>query len=96
MIIEHPLLGPRDIHEFVYVGDASLLNRPKWDSEDAEQKFYEYMYLRKNPAGIHQELWFHQQGDRSWLVISRNTLTHEILKVYLATDFSKNEKNSND
>ena len=35
MIIEHPLLGPREIHEFVYVGDASLLNRPKWDSDDA-------------------------------------------------------------
>jgi len=92
MIIEHPLLGPRDIHEFVYVGDASLLNRPKWDSEDAEQKFYEYMYLRKNSAGIHQELWFHQQGDRSWLVISRNTLTHEIIKVDLVSNIVK-EKN---
>jgi len=92
MIIEHPLLGPRDIHEFVYVGDASLLNRPKWDSEDAEQKFYEYMYLRKNSAGIHQELWFHQQGDRSWLVVSRNTLTHEIIKVDLVSNIVK-EKN---
>jgi sarcosine oxidase subunit delta len=89
MIIEHPLLGPRDIHEFVYVGDASLLNRPKWDSEDAEQKFYEYMYLRKNSAGIHQELWFHQQGDRSWLVVSRNTLTHEIVKVDMVSNIVK-------
>jgi heterotetrameric sarcosine oxidase delta subunit len=89
MIIEHPLLGPRDIHEFVYVGDASLLNRPKWDSEDAEHKFYEYMYLRKNPAGIHQELWFHQQGDRSWLVVSRNTLTHKIVKVDMVSNIVK-------
>jgi len=89
MIIEHPLLGPRDIHEFVYVGDASLLNRPKWDSEDAEQKFYEYMYLRKNSAGIHQELWFHQQGDRSWLMVSRNTLTHEIVKVDMVSNIVK-------
>ena len=89
MIIEHPLLGPRDIHEFVYVGDASLLNRPKWDSEDAEQKFYEYMYLRKNSAGIHQELWFHQQGDRSWLVVSRNTLTNEIVKVDMVSNIVK-------
>ena len=89
MIIEHPLLGPRDIHEFVYVGDASLLNRPKWDSEDAEQKFYEYMYLRKNSAGIHQELWFHQQGDRSWLVVSRNTLTHKIVKVDMVSNIVK-------
>ena len=51
--------------------------------------FYEYLYLRKNIAGIHNELWFHQQGDRSWLVISRNTLTHEIIKVDFAIDFSK-------
>ena len=89
MIIEHPLLGPRDIHEFVYVGDASLLNRPRWDSKDVEQKFYEYMYLRKNSAGIHQELWFHQQGDRSWLVVSRNTLTHEIVKVDMVSNIVK-------
>jgi len=48
-------------------------------------KFYEYLYLRKNIAGIHKELWFHQQGDRSWLVVSRNTKTHEIVKVDLVT-----------
>ena len=76
MIIDHPLLGPMDISEFMYLGYASLLNRPKWDAEDAEHSFYEYLYLRKNVAGVHKELWFHQQGDRSWLVISRNTLTH--------------------
>ncbi len=96
MIIEHPLLGPRDSSEFVYLGDASLINRPKWDEEKSEDRFYEYLYLRKNIAGIHNELWFHQQGDRSWLVISRNTLTHEIIKVDLATNFSKEVQNKNE
>ena len=28
MIINHPLLGPRDAAEFVYLGDASLIDRP--------------------------------------------------------------------
>ena len=96
MIIDHPLLGPRDISEFIYLGDASLLNRPKWDVEDAEHSFYEYLYLRKNVAGVHKELWFHQQGDRSWLVISRNTLTHEIIKVDLVGNHSKNMEILND
>ena len=96
MIIDHPLLGPRDISEFIYLGDASLLNRPKRDAEDVEHSFYEYLYLRKNVAGVHKELWFHQQGDRSWLVISRNTVTHEIFKVELATEFKKNMGKSND
>ena len=96
MIIDHPLLGPRDASEFIYLGDASLLNRPNWNGKKSEDKFYKYLYLRENVAGMHKELWFHQQGDRSWLVISRNTVTHEIFKVELATEFKKNMGKSND
>ena len=88
MIIDHPLLGPRDAAEFVYLGDASLINRPDWQNEDAPTQFYEYLYLRKNPAGVHRELWYHEHGDRSWLVVTRNTLTHEITKVELARDIA--------
>ena len=33
MIINHPLLGPRDAAEFVYFGDAALIDRP--DAEDS-------------------------------------------------------------
>lgn len=86
MIIPHPLLGPRDSQEFVYLGDSSLMDRPDPGSVDSEQLFYEYMYLRQNKAGIHKELWFHEQGDRSWLIVTRNTVTHEILEVTLAND----------
>ncbi len=86
MIINHPLLGPRDSAEFTYLGDASLMQRPDGMAEDADEQFYEYLYLRTNPAGEHRELWFHEQGDRSWLVVTRNTLTHEITKVELARD----------
>ena len=86
MLINHPLLGPRDAAEFVYLGDASLINRPDWQTENTAEEFYEYQYLRDNPAGETRELWFHEQGDRSWLVGTRNTLTHEINKVELARD----------
>ena len=86
MIINHPLLGPRDSSEFVYLGDASLINRPDGMAEGVEQEFYEYAYLRDNPAGEHRELWYHEQGDRSWLVVTRNTLTHEVTNVELARD----------
>ena len=89
MIINHPLLGPRDMSEFIYYGDANLLKRPKWDDKNAEDKFYKYLYLRKNVAGIHRELWFHQQGDRSWLVVTRNTKNHKIIKVELAAEIVK-------
>ena len=86
MLIPHPLLGPRDACEFTYGGDAALLDRPDWMANDALERFHDYAYLRDNPAGSHRELWFHEQGDRSWLVVTRDTLTHEITKVELARD----------
>ena len=88
MIIDHPLLGPRDAAEFVCLGDASLIERPAWDSPDAAARFHDYVYLRDNPAGIHRELWYHEQGDRSWLVVTRNTVTHEVISVELARDIA--------
>ena len=89
MIINHPLLGPRDAQEFVYLGDASLINRPDGMAADAADQFHDYLYLRDNPAGLHRELWYHEQGDRSWLVVTRNTLTHEITQIDLARDVAR-------
>ena len=91
MLINHPFLGPRDAAEFVYFGDASLIERPDPDDADAMEKFYEYQYLRGNPDGVHRELWYHEQGDRSWLVVTRDTATHEIFKVELARDVARNK-----
>lgn len=89
MIIKHPLLGPRDAAEFVYLGDASMIDRPNPNAPDAQEQFYEYGYLRDNPAGEHKELWYHEQGDRSWLVVTRNTITHEVKYVQLARDVAR-------
>ena len=94
MIINHPLLGPRDAAEFTYLGDANMINRPDWQSDTANQDFYEYGYLRSNPAGIHRELWFHEAGDRSWLVVTRNTVTHEISNVEMARDVARTQGRS--
>ena len=94
MLINPPLLGPRDASEFVYKGDAALINRPDPDAPDALAQFIDYGYLRDNPAGAHRELWFHEQGDRSWLVVTRNTLTHEITAVELARDVARREGRS--
>ena len=91
MIINHPLLGPRDSSEFVYLGDANLINRPDWQEDNAVQHFVEYGSLRDNIAGMHRELWFHEYGDRSWLVVTRDTLSHEIKEVRLASDVATEE-----
>jgi len=92
MIINHPHLGSRDASEFTILGDASLINRPDWQAGDADDAFYNYQYLRNNPAGLHRELWFHEQGDRSWLVVTRDTVTHAVIEVVLASDVAKAAK----
>jgi sarcosine oxidase subunit delta len=86
MMIPHPLLGLRDAREFTYLGDAAVIDRPDGMAEGAGDAFHDYLYLRDNPAGPHRELWYHEQGDRSWLVVTRDTVTHEILHVDLARD----------
>ncbi|MEM1362367.1 MAG: sarcosine oxidase subunit delta [Pseudomonadota bacterium] len=86
MLIDHPLLGPRDASEFTIKGEARLLDRPNPAASDAAETFHSYLHLRENPAGLVRELWFHDEGDRSWLVVTRNTLTHEIVAVELARD----------
>ncbi|MCB1488951.1 MAG: sarcosine oxidase subunit delta [Bauldia sp.] len=82
MRIACPFCGARDSGEFTYLGDASP-ERPVFepealDSTEARDAFYEYVYLRDNPAGILREYWYHGAGCRSWLIVERNTLTHEI------------------
>ena len=94
MIINHPLLGTRDAAEFIYLGDASLIDRPDGMTDDALQAFIDYAYLRDNVAGNHRELWFHEQGDRSWLVVTRHTVTHEIVNVELASDVARSRGRS--
>ena len=77
MIINHPLLGPRDAAEFVYKGDASLIARPDGMTA-SDDEMHDYMYLRDNPAGPTEDLWYHAGGCGAWLVVSRNTVTHAI------------------
>ena len=93
MIIHHPILGPRDAQEFVYLGDVSLIDRPDGMTQGVEA-FHEYLYQRSNPAGEHRELWYHEQGDRSGLVVTRNTVTHEIIRVELARDVARSKGRS--
>ncbi|MEO9778475.1 MAG: sarcosine oxidase subunit delta [Sedimentitalea sp.] len=91
MLIDHPLLGLRDSQEFTYLGDASLIDRPDWQADDAADQFHDYLYQRDNPAGLHRELWFHEVGDRSWLLVTRNTVTHEITSVEMARDVARSK-----
>ena len=72
MRIPCPHCGPRTHEEFTYYGDA-IVRRPSATGPDAEAAFYDYVYTRDNPFGLHRELWFHQGGCHEWLVVERAT-----------------------
>ncbi len=80
MRIPCPFCGARDSREFVFRGDAQPV-RPGGDDADA---MFDYLYLRDNPAGAFEELWYHAQGCRNWLRVTRNTVTHAITDARLA------------
>ena len=73
-----PHCGERGNEEFSYRGDAAPV-RPAGDAPAAA--WHAYVHLRDNPAGQHKELWQHVHGCRRWLMVTRDTRTHEIFTV---------------
>jgi sarcosine oxidase subunit delta len=78
MRIPCPFCGERDHSEFTYGGDATIAC-PELSAPAAA--WFDAVYLRGNPKGPHLERWHHVEGCRLWLVVERDTLTHEITGV---------------
>ena len=76
-----PVCGERDRREFYYRG--AYLHAPK--GADAEE-WHDYVHLRDNPAGETRDLWCHEAGCGAWIVVTRNTVTHEVTKTELARE----------
>lgn len=75
IILPCPHCGPRDAAEFAYVGERT----PRPDPNVATQREWRaYLYLRRNPAGRVDELWYHRAGCERYLAVSRDTVTGEI------------------
>jgi len=79
-----PHCGSRDIREFDYMGHALALERPAavagpavWD---------DYLDNWEIPADETRHLWYHGLGCGAWLVVHRNTVTHEVYGAQLARD----------
>ncbi|MEM9523522.1 MAG: sarcosine oxidase subunit delta [Pseudomonadota bacterium] len=84
MRIKCPICGERDLREFSYSGAAVYLDRPAADAPTED--WDAYLHLRDNPAGLTADLWYHGMGCSAWLVVERDTTTHDILSVRLASD----------
>lgn len=79
-----PICGERDLREFTYKGAALALDRPAPDA--GAEAWDDYLHLRDNPAGETRDLWYHGAGCTAWIVVERNTVTHEITSATLASE----------
>jgi heterotetrameric sarcosine oxidase delta subunit len=87
MRIPCPFCGERDLHEFVYHGDATTRRPTTSEEVSPEQErdhYVDSIYFLDNPLGAHTGLWYHRFGCRSWLTVTRDTRSHEILSVSFA------------
>jgi methylglutamate dehydrogenase subunit B len=91
MRIPCPYCGERGNEEFSYLGDAGVI-RPDPAAPDAPDAFYRYAYERRNVAGMMKELWYHAAGCHAWLVVTRDTRTHEIIDVKAANEFARDRQ----
>ena len=80
LLIKCPWCGDRAQIEFSYGGDA-LVSRPNNPESAGTGVWFDYVYLRDNPRGVHTEYWQHIAGCRRWFKVRRDTLSHEILDV---------------
>ena len=84
LLIECPYCGARPEIEFRCGGDAHV-ERPGPHDQVSGKQWAEYLYYRDNPKGLHRERWVHQHGCRQWFNLVRDTVSHDIVKVYPIT-----------
>ena len=81
--INCPYCGERDHSEFSYGGDASVVY-PALDA--SAEEWHDAVFMRENIRGMQSETWHHGNGCRMWLIVERDTMTHEIRSVRPAHD----------
>ena len=81
LLIECPWCGPRDQTEFACGGEAHIA-RPKDPDALSDDEWANYLFMRKNPKGLHREQWHHSAGCRRWFNVERDTVSYQIKSVY--------------
>jgi len=77
LLINCPYCGERDESEFSFGGEGGI-SRPTNPDALSDEQWADYLFMRKNPRGLHHELWNHAQGCRRWFNVERDTLTYKI------------------
>jgi len=88
MLIPCPHCGIRPVEEFTFLGDAKP-KRPETNDPSSMEQWFDYVYLRDNPRGVFEEYVHHTGGCRGWMVVTRDTQTHEVFGSVAAKDYKR-------
>ncbi|MCA0042562.1 sarcosine oxidase subunit delta [Celeribacter litoreus] len=69
--------------EFAYAGEAHI-ERPLSPSEQSDEQWAEFLFLRENVKGPHFERWRHLHGCGRFFNAVRNTITDRFYITYKA------------
>lgn len=67
--------------EFAAGGEAHI---KRFGPGSEDEQFEDYLFYRKNPAGVHFERWRHAFGCGKWFHAARSTTTLEVFGTYPA------------
>ncbi len=81
LLIECPWCGVRDESEFTCAGEAHIV-RPLETEKLSDEEWADYLFMRKNPKGVHREQWLHAAGCRRYFNAERDTVTYQIKGSY--------------
>ena len=80
-ILQCPLNGPRNISEFVCLGEVKPVPGP----DDRMAQWADFVFMERNAAGRVREWWLHIATNYVFLV-DRDTRSDEILATYRISD----------
>ncbi len=85
LLLNCPYCGiDADETELASGGEAHITRHGAGASED---DFETYLFMRKNPKGVHFERWRHANGCGKWFHAARCTMTLEVFGTYSAQVF---------
>ncbi len=87
-IMPCPLNGPRNISEFVCLGEVTEMPDPEAVSDD---EWAGFVWFSDNTAGVVREWWLHVPSSY-WFIAERNTVTDEIVRAYPADQVFKTRR----
>ena len=81
LLIPCPWCGHRPELEFSYAGEAHLVRAPELAPTD-DAAWTDFLFVRRNPKGVHAERWRHAHGCARFFNLLRDTRDDRILAAY--------------